>query len=74
MRGFCPKGVLSQRGFFREGVLSQGLFVLGGFVLEGFCPTPAWDMAMQPIGINHKAANLVILSYQEDVHTPYSVE
>ena len=25
--GFCPRGVLSQRGF-----------VLGGFVLEGFCP------------------------------------
>ena len=46
--GFCPRGVLSLRGFVPEGfcprgVLSQrgfvlGGFVLGGFVLEGFCP------------------------------------
>ena len=34
MKGFCPKGVLSHRGFVLGG------FVLGGFVLEGFCPTP----------------------------------
>ena len=26
-------------------------------------------MAIQPIGINHKAANLAILSYQIDLHT-----
>ena len=32
------------------------------------------DMAIQPIGINHKAANLAILSYQIDLHTIYSVE
>ena len=31
-------------------------------------------MAIQPIGINHKAANLSILSYQIDLHTIYSVE
>ena len=41
--GFCPRGVLSLRGFVQEvfcprGVLSQRGFVLGGFVLEGFCP------------------------------------
>ena len=29
------------------------------------------DMAIQPIGINHKAANLDILSYQIDLHTIY---
>ena len=34
LRGFCPRGVSSQRGFVLGG------FVLGGFVLEGFCPTP----------------------------------
>ena len=32
------------------------------------------DMAIQPNGINHKAANLAILSYQVDLHTTYSVE
>ena len=32
------------------------------------------DMVIQPIGINHKAANLAILSYQIDLHTTYSVE
>ena len=32
------------------------------------------DMAIQPNGINHKAANLPILSYQVDLHTTYSVE
>ena len=31
-------------------------------------------MAIQPIGSNHKAANLAILSYQIDLHTIYSVE
>ena len=39
---------------------------------------PQWhgegDMAIQPNGINHKAANLAILSYQVDLHTTYSVE
>ena len=30
-------------------------------------------MAIQPIGIYHKAANLAILSYQIDLHTTYSV-
>ena len=32
------------------------------------------DMAIQPIGTNHKSTNLVILSYQIDLHTTYSVE
>ena len=32
------------------------------------------DMAIQPIGTNHKAANLAILSYQLDLHTTCSVE
>ena len=31
-------------------------------------------MAIQPIGTNHKATNLAILSYQIDVHSTYSVE
>ena len=31
-------------------------------------------MAIQPIGINHKAANLAILSYQIDLHTIYTME
>ena len=30
-------------------------------------------MAIQPIGTNHKAANLAILSYQVDLHSTYSV-
>ena len=32
------------------------------------------DRAIQPIGINHKATNLAILSYQIDLNTTYSVE
>ena len=38
--GFCPVGVLSQRGFVLGG------FVPGGFVPEGFCPyTVLYNMA-----------------------------
>ena len=37
----------------------------GGHILNG---------SKQPTGINHKAANLAILSYQIDLHTTYSVE
>ena len=36
-RGFCPKGVLSQRGFVREGFSPRG-FCPRGFCPRGFCP------------------------------------
>ena len=32
------------------------------------------DMTIQPIGTNHKAANMAILLCQVDLHTTYSVE
>ena len=48
LAGFCPRGVLSLRGFVPEGVCPRGVlsqmgFVLGGFVLEGFCPYTELD-------------------------------
>ena len=44
--GFCPRGVLYQRGFVQRG------FVLGGFVLEGFCPTPDYAGLLSPVRQN----------------------
>ena len=47
LRGFCPIGVSSQRGFVLGG------FVLGGFVLEGFCPTPVSSIVELAIPFPH---------------------